>query len=413
MSYSKRRDNRGRVLQNGETQDPSGRYKYRYTDTMGKRRTVYSWRLTNADVMPAGKKLEPSLREMERKIQIELFKGVYVEDMTVCELIDRYLKTKTGVKHSTKAGYNTVKNIMAKEPFGQRKIKDIKISDAKIFLIKMQEGGRGYSSIHTIRGVLRPAFQMAVEDEMIIRNPFDFHLATVIVNDSVTREAISREDERKFLNFVKEDTHFSKYYDGMFILFKTGLRISEFCGLTIKDIDFKNGILNVDHQLQRTRNMEYVIETTKTGSGTRRIPMTDEVRDAFKRIIKNRPKLKVEPSVGGHTGFLFLDKNGMPMVALHWEKYFQHVVQKYNNIYRVQLPKITPHICRHTYCSNMAKSGMNPKTLQYLMGHSEIGVTMNTYTHLKEDDAKEEMAKLGLINGENKLDQNKTIRICN
>ena len=413
MSYSKRRDNRGRVLQNGETQDPSGRYKYRYTDTMGKRRTVYSWRLTNADVMPAGKKLEPSLREMERKIQIELFKGVYVEDMTVCELIDRYLTTKTGVKHSTKAGYNTVKNIMAKEPFGQRKIKDIKISDAKIFLIKMQEGGRGYSSIHTIRGVLRPAFQMAVEDEMIIRNPFDFHLATVIVNDSVTREAISREDERKFLNFVKEDTHFSKYYDGMFILFKTGLRISEFCGLTIKDIDFKKGILNVDHQLQRTRNMEYVIETTKTGSGTRRIPMTDEVRDAFKRIIKNRPKLKVEPSVGGHTGFLFLDKNGMPMVALHWEKYFQHVVQKYNNIYRVQLPKITPHICRHTYCSNMAKSGMNPKTLQYLMGHSEIGVTMNTYTHLKEDDAKEEMAKLGLINGENKLDQNKTIRICN
>lgn len=81
MSYSKRRDNRGRVLQNGETQDPSGRYKYRYTDTMGKRRTVYNWRLTNADVMPAGKKLEPSLREMERKIQIELLKGVYVEDM--------------------------------------------------------------------------------------------------------------------------------------------------------------------------------------------------------------------------------------------------------------------------------------------------------------------------------------------
>lgn len=159
--------------------------------------------------------------------------------------------------------------------------------------------------------------------------------------------------------------------------------------------------------------MEYVIETTKTGSGTRRIPMTDEVRDAFKRIIKNRPKVKVEPSVGGHTGFLFLDKNGMPMVALRWEKYFQHVVQKYNNIYRVQLPKITPHICRHTYCSNMAKSGMNPKTLQYLMGHSEIGVTMNTYTHVKEDDAKEEMEKMGLISGENCLDQNKTIRICN
>ena len=59
-----------------------------------------------------------------------------------------------------------------------------------------------------------------------------------------------------------------------------------------------------------------------------------------------------------------------------------------------QLPKITPHVCRHTYCSNMAKSGMNPKVLQYLMGHSDISVTLNTYIHLKLDDAKEEMEKL-------------------
>lgn len=126
--------------------------------------------------------------------------------------------------------------------------------------------------------------------------------------------------------------------------------------------------------------------------------MTDEVADAFRRIIANRPKVKVEPIVGGYTGFLYLDKNKMPLVALHWGKYFQLSVEKHNKKYRVQLPKITPHVCRHTYCSNMAKSGMNPKTLQYLMGHSDIGVTLNTYTHMKEDDAKEELEKMGLIN---------------
>ena len=60
----------------------------------------------------------------------------------------------------------------------------------------------------------------------------------------------------------------------------------------------------------------------------------------------------------------------------------------------VQLPKITPHVCRHTYCSNMAKSGMNPKTLQYLMGHADIGVTLNTYTHVNFEDAKAEVARL-------------------
>ena len=98
--------------------------------------------------------------------------------------------------------------------------------------------------------------------------------------------------------------------------------------------------------------------------------------------------------VDGYSGFLFLDKNGRPMVALHWEKYFQHIREKYNKIYRVQMPKVTPHVCRHTFCSNMAKSGMNPKTLQYIMGHSDISVTLNTYTHLNYDDAEEEMQKV-------------------
>ena len=58
------------------------------------------------------------------------------------------------------------------------------------------------------------------------------------------------------------------------------------------------------------------------------------------------------------------------------------------------MPNITPHVCRHTYCSNQAKAGMNPKTLQYLMGHSDISVTMNVYTHISFDDAEEELKKM-------------------
>lgn len=363
MSNSKRRDKKGRILLNGETQEANGRYKYRYIDASGNRKTVYSWRLTCADAMPANKRIEKPLREMEKEIQLQLLNGVTGSDMTVVELVDRYLYTKTGVTHNTKANYNFVRNVLMKEAFGSKKIDKIKISDAKIFLIKLQNDGRGYSSIHSIRGVLRPAFQMAVDDDLLVKNPFEFQLATVVVNDSVTREAIIREQERKFLGFVQNDSHYGKYYDAFFILFKTGLRISEFCGLTIRDVDFKNNVLNVDHQLQRTRNMTYVIEPTKTASGTRQIPMTEEVRDAFKRIVALCSKPKIEPIVDGYAGFLFLDKNNMHMVALHWEKYMKRAVDKYNSIFKVQLPKITPHVCRHTYCSNMAKSGMNPKTL--------------------------------------------------
>ena len=164
--------------------------------------------------------------------------------------------------------------------------------------------------------------------------------------------------------------------------------------MTISDIDMQERTINVDHQLQRKRNMEYIIEETKTSCRTRKIPMSEDVYECFSRIIANRKKVKSEPMIDGKCGFLYLDKNNMPMVALHWEKYFQHICQKYNRIYKIQMPKITPHVCRHTYCSNMAKSGMNPKTLQYLMGHADIGVTLNTYTHMGYEDAKEEVRKI-------------------
>ncbi len=244
------------------------------------------------------------------------------------------------------------------------------------------------------KDVERPAFQMAVDDDLIRKNPFEFQLATVVVNDSVTMEAITRKQERAFMEFVIQDKHFCRYYDGIYILFKTGLRISEFVGLTLNYIDMQDRKINVNHQLQRKRNMEYVIEDTKTTSSTREIPMSDEVYVCFQRIIANRKKVKKELMIDGKCGFLYLDKNDMPMVALHWEKYFQHIREKYNKIYRVQMPEVTPHVCRHTFCSNMAKSGMNPKTLQYIMGHSNIGVTLNTYTHVQYEDAEKEMNKI-------------------
>ena len=392
----KRRDNRNRILHNGESQRQDGRYAYKYKDLNGDTKFVYSWRLDKNDRTPAGKVREPSLREKERQIQQDLFNQIVPNggNLTVLELVKKYLSLKINVRHNTRANYNFVVNIMQKEPFGNIRIDKVRQSDAKTWLIKLQKDGRGYSTIHSVRGVVRPAFEMALQDGLINRNPFSFELATVVVNDSVTREAITRAQERAFLKFIQEDKCYCKYYDGIFILFKTGLRVSEFCGLTIADIDFKKNRICVDHQLQRTREMEYIIEKPKTESGERFVPMSNEVAACFRRIIQNRPKPRKEPMINGYTGFLFLDKNGMPMVALHWEHYFKHIRNKYNSIYKIQLPKITPHVCRHTFCSNMAKSGMNPKTLQYIMGHSDISVTLNTYTHVQFEDAKTEFDRV-------------------
>ena len=341
-----RQDSKRRVLRPGESVRADGKYQYKY-HIDGKPHFVYSWKLEPTDKLPKGKKPCLSLRELE-KPDLDMLVNIVDGQMTVCELVDLYLKTKTGVRQSTKQGYVTVQRLLAKEAFGKKTIRSVKTSDAKVFLIKLQqEDGKSYSSIHTIRGVLHPAFQMAVDDDILVKNSFGFQLAGVLVNDAVTRDAISKDQMRKFLKFVHDDVVYCKYYEVVYILFHTGMRISEFCGLTLKNID-----------------------------------------------LENRTAPKVEKSIDGYSGFLFYDDNGMPLVAMHWQHRFNHMVGRYSDIYRVQMPNITPHVCRHTYCSNMAKSGMNPKMLQYLMEHSDISVTMNVYTHIGFDDAEEELKRM-------------------
>ena len=395
MASQIRRDSKHRVLRRGESQRADGKYMFKWSEN-GKPKFVMSWRLEPTDKQPQGTKPTPSLREMEKQLgrDRDSLLDPSCRNMTVKECVERYLATKVGVKPNTLANYNFVKNLMEKESFYSKKIREVKVSDAKLFLIKLQQDGKRHSTVKTVRGVLRPAFQMAMDDDILVKNPFNFELVGVLVNDSVTRQAISKEQMRKFLKFVHDDNVFCKYYEVVFILFHTGMRISEFCGLTMKDVDMEKRIINIDHQLQRDSKRQYHIFSTKTNAGTRKIPMTEEVYQMFRAILEDRPTDLPEKMVDGYIGFLFRDKDGMPLVAMHWEHRFNSMVGRYNNIYRVQMPNITPHVCRHTYCSNMARAGMNPKTLQYLMGHSDISVTMNTYTHLGLDDAKDEMIRL-------------------
>ena len=156
----------------------------------------------------------------------------------------------------------------------------------------------------TVRGVLRPAFQMAVDDDVLYKNPFGFELAGVVVNDSVTREALTRDQMRKFLKFVHDDNVYCKYYEVVYILFHTGMRISEFCGLTIKDIDLGNRIVNIDHQLQRLSDMTLVFVLSRrkfydllnNTDGEDFLAYYGErkliLRVAFERYLRNHPELR-------------------------------------------------------------------------------------------------------------------------
>lgn len=183
-----RKDSKGRILRQGEGQRPNGQYYFKFKDVKGKTKYKYSWTLTTRDLPPKGKKSGPCLREIEKQVQRDLFDRVAPSGMTVLDLVEKYVATKTAVRPTTRAGYKTVMNFLAKDAFGSRKIGDITTLDAKNWLIYLQgELGKSYSAIHCIRGVLRPAFQLAEEDDLIRRNPFSFELATVLVNDSIAR----------------------------------------------------------------------------------------------------------------------------------------------------------------------------------------------------------------------------------
>ena len=107
---------------------------------------------------------------MEKQIQADLFDHILVGggEISVLELTEKYIATKRGVRQTTLIGYQTVINFLKKDPFGARRIDSVKLSDAKLWLVKLQDqDGKSFSSIHSIRGVLNPAFQLAVDDDCV------------------------------------------------------------------------------------------------------------------------------------------------------------------------------------------------------------------------------------------------------
>lgn len=380
----KRKDNKGRILRTGESQRKDLIYQYRYTDIRGKRQTVYSSDLKE-------------LREKEKEIQKQLDDGIdyAAGKINVIQLLERYISIKQGVRYNTKVGYNFVLNLVKKEDFGYRSIRDIKVSDAQKWIMKLHEDGKGYSTLTSVRGVVKPAFQMAYNEEVVQRNPFDFKLTDVVVNDSQKRISLTEKQQKVWMNFIREDKSYAKYYDEFVVLLGTGMRVSEFCGLTLQDLDFQNRKIRVDHQLIRESGGKYYVEKTKTECGHRFIPMTEDVFQSLQNLLANRKRLKNEVIIDGYSGFLLLDKNNRPKVALHIENEMRWAMKKYRKLYPdAPLPHITPHVFRHTFCTNMANAGMDIKALQYVMGHSDASITLNVYTHASYDHAAEQMAKL-------------------
>lgn len=365
----KRKDKRGRVLRAGETQRKDGTYDYRYWDIHNKRRSIYA-------------KTLDELRRKEEDVARDLADGIdyTAGEITVSELVDRYMDIKRNVKQNTMRAYGTAVKKIHESEFGKKKIRSVRLSDAKKWFISLHDEGMKRNTITVVQSVIRPAFEMAVDDDIIRKNPFKFKLSDILPDDSYKRNALTEAQQRKYLQFIQEYGN-NNYYDDIVILMETGLRVSELYGLTKSDIDLKGRKIFVRRQLCRTAEQPYFVCPPKTSSGIRNIPLSETAYMAFRRVLASRPTPKVEVLIDGCSGFLFLDKDEKPKVAMHLENYMRQMQKKYRKIHGNDIPTVTPHVLRHTFCTNMQQSGIDVKSLQYLMGHSNVSVTLDIYTH--------------------------------
>ena len=396
MSREVRRDNRRRILRTGESQNKEGRYVYKYINSLGEQKFIYSWKLVPTDRVPKGKRDDISLREKIAEVQRDLSDGIDTagKKMTVCQLYEKKNNLRKNIRRNTVKGRQQFMNVLKKDPFGSMSIDSVKQSDAKEWAIRMSENGIAYNSIKNYMRSLRASFYMAIQDDYVRKNPFDFVLSDILDDTRKEKTALSLEQEEALLTFAKSDRTYKKYYDELVILLETGLRISEFCGLDLNvAVDMKNKSILVEHQLLKDTETGYYIEKPKTKSGIREIPMTDKAYDAFQRLIKSRKK--TEPIViDGYSNFLMLNGKGLPQVASSYNMVLKGLVKKYNKTHDDELPEISPHSLRHTFCTKMANKGMTPNTLQYIMGHSDISMTLNYYAHGSFCSAKAEMERI-------------------
>lgn len=378
------------------------RYEYHYKDCFGKARVISSYRLEMTDQLPKGKRSLKSLREKEAEINAYLENNIDVDGakLTLLEVVDRYLNflyNRKKLAHNTKVGYNVTVNTLKQYKLGYMEIGKIRPEHCEEWLADMKKKYRG-SSIQTQISLIKRTFEYALDYDYVAKNPF--RRITTDRSDSKKMKALSVEDMNRFLNFCLNDTHSSHCYDMLYVLFWSGLRASELCGLTLDNIDMDNRMIVVDKQLQCV-NHTHVVLPTKTMNGKRIIPMTDGVYESFQRIIKNRYlKGDIEPVCfdeqgNAYEGFVFLaTRSRRTIVRGHVEEYLQNCIKRFNNANPDNpIRKFEPHICRHTFATNMQY--LPPKTLQYILGHGNIATTMDNYVDVKP--GAEQLAQINAV----------------
>ncbi len=386
----RRKDAKGRVLQKGESQRKDGRYVYQYKDFSGKRRSVYATNLSE-------------LRKKEKLINKDLEDNINTDGakITLNQQFDKYISLKKKLSNSTRQNYiglwdgNLRDNVL-----GKKEICEIRKTDILIFYNSLLARGLKYSTVKTFHGMISSCLELAVDDDIIRKNPCKGCLDE-FDNDTRARESLTVSQQESLLSFVRQSNVYAAYYPMLVFMIGTAVRCGEAIGLTWDDVNFKTKEISINHQLIYKKSGEsykFYADTPKTNAGIRVIPMTTEVYKALLEQRQNQlPKIqKTDVEIDGYKDFVFSTKSRRPIMPSALNNVLVNIINGYNRQkdMGIEIPHISAHILRHTGCTRMAEAGMDPKVLQYIMGHSKISVTMEVYNHISSERNRKEMGKL-------------------
>lgn len=413
MSSETKKDSKGRNLKANEDQLKDGRYRYRYTDRYGNRKAIYAWKLIETDKTPPKKKNDKCLRQKERDLQLDIDVGLHTFDakqLTVGALVEKYLKTKS-IAESTINNYtDMLEKHIRPTNFGKLYVSDVRKSDVQAFYAYLRNTLHfAIGSIQLYQNLIYPSFQMAVEDDMIRKNPCKGCMRDYKSSADSSRVALSREEQRELLSFVQNSVVYNRYYPMIVFMLGTGCRIGETMGITWNDIDFDKAILHINHQViykkKKTEEhpkgqiVHYI--TAPKNKTSRDIPLQSDVLQILKEY-KGKTyeiSLNMGPTLGGYSNFVFLNSNLHLHTPNTLTRAFHNIVDAFNveaelNGVDMRLPTFSAHTFRHTFCTRMAENKIDVKVLQTIMGHKTLAITMQVYNHVSNQRAIEEIKSL-------------------
>ena len=399
----KRKDNKGRNLRTGEYQRTDGIYQFKYTDSTGKKRVIYSKDLAE-------------LRIKEEAVKQDLKDGIKTRaevTLTVNDMFQKYIATKTELKPSTLTNYKYMFRNYVQDSFGLKKLADVRYSDVKSFYNSLiKEKNFKPNSMEIINTILHPVFTLAVRDGYIRTNPTDGVMREIKQShnwEKPKRHALTVEQQTAFISYVANSETYNHWLPLFTTFLGTGCRVGELIGLRWEECDFDNDVISINHNLiyrqTENGNCEMSITTPKTSAGCRTIPMLPEVKKAILTERKNQMLNGFSTTeIDGYKGFIFVNRYGYVHNPMTINRAIVRIYKAYNleemeNAKKekrepVLIPHFSVHNLRHTFCTRFCENETNIKVIQEIMGHSDISTTMNIYAEATESKKQESFKNL-------------------